>query len=85
MRLFDVTEHDITLVQALLIEATLHELQVSQLIRVARLWLRQHSVVKHLLVNFEELLLGPINVDQGRYDIVLASFCGDKLHWLALL
>ena len=73
MRVLDVSQHHVTIVEAFLSKSAFHELEVPQLISITCLWFGQDSLVKHLLVDFQELLLGAINVDQSRNDIVLAA------------
>ena len=73
MRLLDISQHHVTLVQAILAEAALHQLQIPQLIRVRGIRLGQDSLVEHLLVDLEELLLGAVDIDEGGDDIVLPS------------
>ena len=84
MRVLDVSKHDIALVKTIFTKATLHELQVSQFICIASVRLRKHALIEHLLIDFEELLLAAVNVNQGRYDIVLTTLRGDELDRLAL-
>lgn len=59
--------------KALITEAALHQLEVAQFVRVRSIWLSEDALIEHLLVDFEELFLGTINVDQGRDDIIFSS------------
>ena len=65
VRLLDISQHHVTLVQAILAEAALHQLQITQFIRVACVRFRKDALVKHLLVHFEELFLAAVDVDQS--------------------
>ena len=65
MRVLDVAKHHIALVQTVLAKTALHELQVAKFVRVARLRFCEHALVEHLLVNAEELLLAPVDIDQS--------------------
>ena len=65
MRVFDVSQHDIALVETLITETAFHKFQVAQLICVACIRLSEDSLVEHLLVNVKELFLRAIDVDQS--------------------
>ena len=72
MTVLDVSQHHVAMVKALLAKATLHQLQIPQLLRIRSIGPAQHALIKHVLVDFEELLLRTVYVDQSGDDIVLA-------------
>ena len=84
VRVLDVPQHHIALMQTILAKSALHQLQITQFIRVACVRFRENSLVKHLLVHFEELFLAAVDVDQCGDDVVLAALRGDELYGLTL-
>ena len=70
--------------KTILTKSTLHELQVTKFISIRGIGLGKDALVEHLFVNFQELFLWSVDIDQGRYYIVLAPLRRNELHWFAL-
>ena len=71
--------------QAFLSESALHQFQIPQLIGIRCLRFGQNPLIQHSFVDFQELLLRTVDVDQSRDDVILPSLRADELSGLAVL